>query len=128
MIKELRESSGAFIKVLPIDELPPCALSNDRVVQVSGMPPQVENGLTAVAAKARSYPPRDPPGGPPSSLLRLLQTGASGCDERLYPQVMRPLDIDSTILVLFIAGFACSPPNTQRPRPNPSPMGVQRAM
>ena len=33
IIKEIRESSGAFIKILPAEELPACALSNDRVVQ-----------------------------------------------------------------------------------------------
>ena len=33
IIKEIRESSGAFIKILPAEELPACALANDRVVQ-----------------------------------------------------------------------------------------------
>ena len=33
IIKEIREASGAFIKILPAEELPACALSNDRVVQ-----------------------------------------------------------------------------------------------
>lgn len=32
-IKEIRDISGSHIKILPPDELPPCALSNDRVVQ-----------------------------------------------------------------------------------------------
>lgn len=33
IIKEIREASGAHIKILPAEELPPCGLSNDRVVQ-----------------------------------------------------------------------------------------------
>ena len=33
IIKEIRESSGANIKILTENELPICALHNDRVVQ-----------------------------------------------------------------------------------------------
>ena len=33
IIKQMREQSGAHIKVLSPEELPACALSNDRVVQ-----------------------------------------------------------------------------------------------
>ena len=33
IIKDIREASGANIKILPPEELPPCGLSNDRVVQ-----------------------------------------------------------------------------------------------
>ena len=33
IIKEIREASGASIKILPPEDLPPCGLSNDRVVQ-----------------------------------------------------------------------------------------------
>ncbi len=33
IIKEIREASGAHIKILPAEDLPPCGLSNDRVVQ-----------------------------------------------------------------------------------------------
>ena len=33
IIKEIRESSGANIKILMENELPICALHNDRVVQ-----------------------------------------------------------------------------------------------
>ena len=33
IIKQMREQSGALIKVMAPEELPPCALSNDRVVQ-----------------------------------------------------------------------------------------------
>jgi KH domain len=33
IIKDMREASGAHIKILPPEDLPTCALSNDRVVQ-----------------------------------------------------------------------------------------------
>ena len=33
IIKEIRDASGANLKILTPDELPPCALANDRVVQ-----------------------------------------------------------------------------------------------
>ena len=33
IIKEIREASGAHIKILPAEDLPACGLSNDRVVQ-----------------------------------------------------------------------------------------------
>lgn len=33
IIKEIREESGAHIKILPAEDLPSCGLSNDRVVQ-----------------------------------------------------------------------------------------------
>jgi len=36
IIKDIRESSGANIKILTENELPICALHNDRVVQIMG--------------------------------------------------------------------------------------------
>ena len=38
IIKQMREQSGAHIKVLSPEELPACALSNDRVVQCVPLP------------------------------------------------------------------------------------------
>ena len=38
IIKQMREQSGAHIKVLSPEELPACALSNDRVVQCVSTP------------------------------------------------------------------------------------------
>lgn len=38
IIKQMREQSGAHIKVLSPEELPACALSNDRVVQCASGP------------------------------------------------------------------------------------------
>jgi len=52
IIKEIRDASGANLKILTPDELPPCALANDRVVQCAARP-------RAVAVQAA-----------PSSLMR----------------------------------------------------------
>lgn len=67
-IKEIRDQTGSHIKILPPDELPPCALSNDRVVQLVGQPKALAAALGEVARIVRSNPAKEKPGGPPPSL------------------------------------------------------------
>ena len=38
IVKTIRESSGANVRILPVEELPPCADPTDRVVQCVPVP------------------------------------------------------------------------------------------
>eukprot|EP00249_Psilotum_nudum_P009269 c21823_g1_i1 orf=401-1729(+) len=60
-IKEIRESSGANVRILQRDQLPLCvsAAETDRLVQMSGEIPQVQKALELVAAKLRENPARE---------------------------------------------------------------------
>lgn len=60
-IKEIREMSGAIVRILSKDQLPLCssASESDRLMQMSGEVPQVQKALELIAAKLRENPPRD---------------------------------------------------------------------
>eukprot|EP00884_Botryococcus_braunii_P022439 jgi/Botrbrau1/887/Bobra.0167s0011.2 len=75
IIKDIREASGAHIKILPPEELPACALSNDRVVQLSGNGDQLSHALRLVARQIRDNPPKERPGGAPPCLPHLASGG-----------------------------------------------------
>ncbi|GMH32954.1 hypothetical protein BSKO_00788 [Bryopsis sp. KO-2023] len=66
--KDIRESTGAFCKILPQEDIPVCALHNDRVVLISGQAEQLKAALVIVCRQIRDNPPREVPGGPPPSL------------------------------------------------------------
>ncbi|CAL8461598.1 g1129 [Coccomyxa elongata] len=72
IIKEIREASGAHIKILPAEDLPACGLSNDRVVQISGAVDALGRALVPVSRQIRENPPKERPGGPPPQLQPLL--------------------------------------------------------
>ncbi|KAJ7535180.1 hypothetical protein O6H91_12G021800 [Diphasiastrum complanatum] len=59
VINNIRESSGATVRILPSDKLPPCSAASDtdRLVQISGEIPQVCKALELVAAKLRTFLP-----------------------------------------------------------------------
>ncbi|BBN18626.1 poly(rC)-binding protein 3/4 [Marchantia polymorpha subsp. ruderalis] len=60
-IKDIRESSGANVRILPPDQLPVCssALDNDRLVQIAGDIAQVQKALQMIGAKLRENPPKE---------------------------------------------------------------------
>ncbi|KAL2607749.1 hypothetical protein R1flu_026322 [Riccia fluitans] len=60
-IKDIRESSGANVRILPPEQLPVCssALDNDRLVQIAGDVTQVKKALQMISAKLRENPPKE---------------------------------------------------------------------
>lgn len=60
-IKEIRETSGANVRVLTREHFPMCASAakTDRLVQMYGEFPQVQRALELVAAKLRENPSRE---------------------------------------------------------------------
>ena len=68
IIKNIRETTGAHVKILPPEDLPQCALDNDRVVQITGNAEQLTAGMTMVARQIRDNPPKERPGGPPAAV------------------------------------------------------------
>ncbi|CAM6085149.1 unnamed protein product [Calypogeia fissa] len=60
-IKDVRETSGANVRILPPDQLPVCssALENDRLVQIAGEISQVQKALEMIGAKLRENPPKE---------------------------------------------------------------------
>eukprot|EP00192_Tetraselmis_astigmatica_P003922 CAMPEP_0117656212 /NCGR_PEP_ID=MMETSP0804-20121206/4686_1 /TAXON_ID=1074897 /ORGANISM="Tetraselmis astigmatica, Strain CCMP880" /LENGTH=468 /DNA_ID=CAMNT_0005462603 /DNA_START=63 /DNA_END=1470 /DNA_ORIENTATION=- len=77
-IKQIRETTGANVRVLPPEELPLCALANDRVVQINGTQAVIEAALKVIARKLWENPAREPPGGPPPCVLSALGQAPPG--------------------------------------------------
>ncbi|KAJ3682246.1 hypothetical protein LUZ60_014819 [Juncus effusus] len=61
IIKSMREETGAGIKVLPPDFLPPCAMRSDELVQISGMPALVKKALYEISTKLHVNPRKEQP-------------------------------------------------------------------
>lgn len=68
-VQELRQTCGAQVKILGPEELPTCALYNDRVVQLSGALSQLDQALHRVSKHIREHPPHERPGGLPPTLV-----------------------------------------------------------
>jgi poly(rC)-binding protein 2/3/4 len=94
IIRDIRESSGANIKILTENELPICALHNDRVVQIMGEPGALNKALRLVSKQIRDNPSKERPGGATPQLLSMLQSGTAGGPPPQYgggpPQGYRP--------------------------------------
>lgn len=73
IIKEIRETSGATIKILTEAELPLCALHNDRVVQIMGDTNALVRALRLVSKQIRDNPSKERPGGATPALLAMVQ-------------------------------------------------------
>lgn len=72
VIEKLRsEHRGANIRVLPVDELPPCAMNRDELVQISGPPEIVKNALYDISTRLHEHPRKD---NPPIEELMLAST------------------------------------------------------
>jgi len=69
--KDIRERTGAYSKILTTEDIPDCALHNDRVVQVTGSVEQVMAGMEIIARQLRDNVPKERPGGPPPCLAFL---------------------------------------------------------
>ncbi|KAH7423762.1 hypothetical protein KP509_12G072200 [Ceratopteris richardii] len=61
IIKEIREKSGALVRVMPPEQMPfsSSISDSDRLVQISGELPQVLEALKLVAKKLRDNPPKE---------------------------------------------------------------------
>ncbi|CAK9157929.1 unnamed protein product [Ilex paraguariensis] len=59
VIKQMSSETGAQIRVLPRDKLPPCASSTDELVQISGDLDAVRKALQSVSQQLLENPPRD---------------------------------------------------------------------
>ncbi|KAH9543738.1 hypothetical protein CY35_13G080500 [Sphagnum magellanicum] len=73
IIEQMREETGAQIRILPKEQLPGCAVPSDELVQIFGDISVVKKALHAISTRLRENPPRDrpqgnmgvyPPGGP----------------------------------------------------------------
>lgn len=60
IVSQMREESGAQIRVLPKDQLPSCASRTDEVVQIAGDLTAVRKALLAVSTQLRNNPPKKP--------------------------------------------------------------------
>ncbi|CAI9116049.1 OLC1v1017097C1 [Oldenlandia corymbosa var. corymbosa] len=73
IIKRMASESGAQIRVLPRDKLPPSVSSSDEFVQISGVPDAVRKALSSVCQQLLENPrsfPGDPSGPSPNSFGR----------------------------------------------------------
>uniref|UniRef100_A0A7I4APY2 K Homology domain-containing protein n=1 Tax=Physcomitrium patens TaxID=3218 RepID=A0A7I4APY2_PHYPA len=61
IIEQMRQTTGAQIRVLPKDQLPGCALPTDELVQVSGDVSTLKKALLFISARLQENPPRDRP-------------------------------------------------------------------
>lgn len=68
----VRAEAGVDVKVMGPQELPACALSNDRVLQLTGTPQQLPRSLEILSQHFRENPPREKPGGAPPAIAALL--------------------------------------------------------
>nr|XP_027091610.1 KH domain-containing protein HEN4-like [Coffea arabica] len=59
VIKQMALESGAQIRILPRDKLPPPASPSDELVQISGVPDAVRKALTSVSQQLLGNAPRD---------------------------------------------------------------------
>ncbi|RDX87129.1 KH domain-containing protein, partial [Mucuna pruriens] len=58
IVQNIRSETGAQIRILKDDRLPPCALSSDELVQISGEAAVVKKALFQIAAQIRDNPSR----------------------------------------------------------------------
>ncbi|KAJ7975733.1 KH domain-containing protein [Quillaja saponaria] len=61
VIQKLRSETGANIRVLPPEHLPPCAMSTDELVQISGKPEIAKRALYEVSTLLHQNPRKDKP-------------------------------------------------------------------
>uniref|UniRef100_A0A0D9XL19 K Homology domain-containing protein n=1 Tax=Leersia perrieri TaxID=77586 RepID=A0A0D9XL19_9ORYZ len=61
IIQQLRNDTGAGIRVLPSKNLPQCALKSDELVQISGAPTLVRKALYEISTRLHQHPNKDNP-------------------------------------------------------------------
>ncbi|XAR48459.1 hypothetical protein NMG60_11031282 [Bertholletia excelsa] len=91
VIKLMSSDSGAQIRILPRDKLPPCASPSDELVQITGEVDAVRRALRSVSQQLLENPPRDQdsfsanPGG-----LSLHSFGNAHARLEVYPPPNHP--------------------------------------
>ncbi|KAK4358071.1 hypothetical protein RND71_023681 [Anisodus tanguticus] len=86
VIQNLRSETGAQIRVLSSEHLPPCALNSDELLQITGEGPVVKKALYQVAARLHDNPSRSQ-----HQLLSspsIYRSGAGLANSHIGPQVM----------------------------------------
>ncbi|XP_019224461.1 PREDICTED: KH domain-containing protein At4g18375-like isoform X5 [Nicotiana attenuata] len=86
VIQNMRSETGAQIRVLSSEHLPPCALSSDELIQITGEGAVVKKALYQVAARLRDNPSRSQ-----HQLLSspsIYRSGAGLVNPHAGPQVM----------------------------------------
>lgn len=58
VVQNLRTDTGAQIRILKDEHLPPCALSSDELVQISGEAPVVKKAIYQIASRLHDNPSR----------------------------------------------------------------------
>lgn len=58
IVQNIRTDTGAQIRILKDEHLPPCGLSSDELVQISGEAPVVKKALYQIASRLRENPSR----------------------------------------------------------------------
>uniref|UniRef100_A0ACD5TP02 Uncharacterized protein n=1 Tax=Avena sativa TaxID=4498 RepID=A0ACD5TP02_AVESA len=61
IIQQLRNDTGAGIRVLPSENLPLCALKSDELVQISGAPTLVRKALYEISTRLHRHPRKENP-------------------------------------------------------------------
>ncbi|KAL6883503.1 hypothetical protein ACP4OV_010917 [Aristida adscensionis] len=61
IIQQLRNDTGAGIRVLPSEKLPQCALKSDELVQISGAPSLVRKALYEISTRLHQHPRKENP-------------------------------------------------------------------
>ncbi|KAM0895785.1 hypothetical protein ACQ4PT_023601 [Festuca glaucescens] len=61
IIQQLRNDTGAGIRVLPSENLPQCALKRDELVQISGTPSLVRKALYEISTRLHRHPRKENP-------------------------------------------------------------------
>eukprot|EP00262_Sarcandra_glabra_P000746 TRINITY_DN10864_c0_g1_i1.p1 TRINITY_DN10864_c0_g1~~TRINITY_DN10864_c0_g1_i1.p1 ORF type:complete len:655 (+),score=142.11 TRINITY_DN10864_c0_g1_i1:65-1966(+) len=61
IIQKLRSETGANIRILPAEHLPACAMDNDELVQISGIPTVAKKALYAVSTLLHQNPRKEIP-------------------------------------------------------------------
>nr|CAD1836253.1 unnamed protein product [Ananas comosus var. bracteatus] len=59
IIQQLRSETGATIRLLPSEHLPPCSMSNDELVQISGSPSVVRKALYEISSRLHQHPRKE---------------------------------------------------------------------
>lgn len=62
IIEQMRDETGAQIRILPKEQLPGCALPTDELVQIFGDLSVVKKALHAISTRLKENPPRERPG------------------------------------------------------------------
>ncbi|EOY15601.1 hypothetical protein QUC31_000619 [Theobroma cacao] len=84
VIKQMSAESGAQIRILPRDKLPPCATASDELVQITGEVAAVRKALQSISQQLIENPPRDHDSSP------LNPTGQSSHSFGPRPEVHPP--------------------------------------